>query len=218
MKKIVLYLFASVLFSACDYDYKPIFEEPPAPLEDLAAYSYFKKGTYWIYKDSVSGAEDSVYVNFDTAYSYYQNNGLQAAGNYMFYFFAAHSFYDTYNYEYKISMGYYSITTNGVGVERHRYKPGHYVGDTYLMHNRFVNGAFAGLYTGIGATYFIKYYDSINILGHYYPKTAKFFDTKNESEYESPTSFYISKHIGIVRKERVDTLQTWNLIRYHIIQ
>ncbi|MBN8695458.1 MAG: hypothetical protein J0L87_02915 [Bacteroidetes bacterium] len=216
---LIIALFVLTLFS-CDYDYVPYFEapKPQIELQDLPAYAHFKTGTYWIYKDSASGVEDSVYVYYDTLYSYYQNNGLQDEGIYMFYYFSAHSYLDSYDYTYRISMGNYSVVSGATGVERIKRKPTDYVGDTYLMHNKFVDQTAMGLYTGTGVTYFKRYYDSINIGANMFYSTSKFFDTNNETEFHSPTNFYIAKNIGIIRKERADSSIVWNLIRYHIIQ
>lgn len=209
--------FISLLFTACHKD-PPVEPKPAVPLQDIKAYSYFKTGTYWIYKDSATSAEDSVYVYADTAYSYYNSgNPIVAAGNYMYYDCRAHSYYDTYNYYYQIDMGYYG-SEGSVGVKRIRTKPGDYVGETFLMSNRFEKGESVTLYTGTGTSYFKIFYDSLSVMGKYYKKVVKFNDTRNASEYESSTNFYIAKNIGIVRKEKLDTITTWNLIRYRIIQ
>jgi hypothetical protein len=191
---------------------------PSVPLQDLTAYSHFKTGTYWIYKDSATLVEDSVYVYFDTAYSYY-NSGtpIIAAGNYMFYECRAHSYFDSYDYYYQIDMGYYG-SKHSIGTWRKRIKPGHYVGKTFLMSNRFVDGEFINAYTTPGETYFKFFFDSLNIEGKYYRSTVKFYDSGNSSEYDSQTNFYISKNIGIARKERLDTFKIWNLIRYQVTQ
>lgn len=221
MKK---YLFLSVLivtfFTNCkkDPDVTPQPSGPTYTSQDLTAYSYFKTGTYWIYKDSTSGAEDSVYVSYDTSYLYHQSGTVQAEGDYMFYNCIAHSYFDTYDYHYKISMGYYDLVTKEVGTVRIRTKPTDYVGETYLMSNRFVQDDMITWYLGTGTTYYKGLYDSLNVLGTYYYKVAKFYDSQNLSEYESPTNFYIAKNIGIVRKEKLDSSKIWNLIRYNIVQ
>lgn len=220
MKKIFfLTALTSLFFSACKRDPDPIQpSEPPYTPQDLAAYSHFKTGTYWIYKDSTSGVEDSVYVYTDTSYSYYQNNGIQAEGNYMFYNCIALSYFDTYHYHYSISMGNYILSTKEVGTVRVRTKPTDNVGQTYLMSNRFVSDDAIGWYLGAGMTYYKGFYDSINILGTSYYDVAKFYDDKNSSEYESPTNFYIAKNIGIIKKQKLDSNKVWNLIRYNIVQ
>ena len=86
MKKVIFISIISLLFiSSCKKD-PELQSGPSIPLQDLPAYSHFKLGTYWVYKDSTSGIEDSMYVYSDTAYIYYNpGNGVQEAGNYMYY-------------------------------------------------------------------------------------------------------------------------------------
>lgn len=220
MKK---YIYISLLivltFTACKKD--PDTKEPSVPPythQDLTAYSYFKTGTYWIYKDSTSGVEDSVYVYYDTSFLYHQTGTVQADGDYMFYNTQSHSYYDSYNYNYKISMGYYSITNGQVGTVRIKTKPGAYNGETFLMSSCFENNNVITWYLGSGSTYYKGFYNSTSILGVYYYNVAKFYDSNNASEYNSPTNFYIAKNIGIIRKEKIGSNIVWNLIRYHIIQ
>jgi hypothetical protein len=234
MKKTILILMSALsVFAGCQYEYEPYFAapEPAIQLQDLTAYSYFKTGTYWIYKDSASGIEDSVYVFYDTVYSYYHSgNSIVSAGNYNYYECHAHSYTDTYNYYYKIDMGYYG--SNGVmGTWRIKTKPGDYVGQTFLMNNYFKNGSKSYPYTSPGIVSYINYFDSINVNGNAFLNVVHFNDTKNASENLSTpfgsinpsTDFYIAKNIGIVKKHVYDTIfntinKTDNLIRYHIVQ
>jgi hypothetical protein len=233
MKKIIFILISILtIFSGCQYEYEPYFAtpEPAIQLQDLTAYSYFKTGTYWIYKDSASGVEDSVYVFYDTAYSYY-NTGTTGvdAGNYNFYECRMHSYIDTYNYYYKIDMGYYG--RDKVPVWREKFKPGDYVGQSFLMFNSFNPSINLYAYTSPGVITCKNYYDSLNVLGNVFLKAVNFNDTKNASENFSSafgsinpsTDFYIAKNIGIVKKHIYDTIfntinKTEYLIRYHIVQ
>ena len=218
-KHTYLCLIAILFFSTCKKDPKILSSTAPGYVyEDIAAYSYFKTGTYWIYKDSTSGVEDSVYVYSDTSYLYHRTGTVQEDGDYMYYECHANSAYDTYNYYYKIDMGFYILSTGEVGTVRVRTKPGDYVGQTYLMSNRFIADDVITWWLGDGATYYKAYYDSINLSGITYHAAAKFYDTSNSAEYSSPTFFYIAKNVGIIRKEKLDSNKVWNLIRYNIIQ
>ena len=221
MKKVIfLSVLIVIFFTTCKKD--PDTSEPKPGSDyvhqDLTAYSFFKTGTYWIYKDSTSGVEDSVYVYADTSYLYFRTGTVQQDGNYMYYDCRAHSYYDSYNYYYQIDMGYYSLSTKEVGTVRIRTKPGDYVGETFLMSNRFVTNDMITWYLGTGSTYYKEFYANINILGTNYYNVAKFYDSQNLSEYESPTNFYIAKNIGIIKKEKADSNKVWNLLRYNIIQ
>lgn len=221
MKKIIfLSVLIVVFFTTCkkDPDINPQPSGQGYTPQNLASYSYFKTGTYWIYQDSTSGVEDSVYVYADTSYMYYRTGTVQLDGNYMYYNCHAHSYFDTYDYYYHIDMGNYILATKEVGTVRIRTKPTDYVGETYLMSNRFVDDDAIGWYLGTGMTYFKNFYDSINISGIYFYSVSKFYDTQNLTEYESPTNFYIAKNIGIIRKEKLDSNKVWNLVRYNIVQ
>jgi hypothetical protein len=234
MKKIIFILINIVfVFTGCQYEYEPYFSapEPAIQLEDLNAYSFFKTGTYWIYKDSASGVEDSVYVFYDTVYSYFHSgNSIVSAGNYNYYECHAHSYTDTYNYYYKIDMGYYG-STKSIGTWRIKTKPGDYVGQTFLMSNKFIDGEAIAAYTSPGVISYKKSYDSVLIDNLIFNDVVWFNDTKNASENLSTpfgsinpaTDFYIAKNIGIVKKHVYDTIfntinKTDNLIRYHIVQ
>lgn len=215
MKNLVyLSFYTSLLFTAAckrEQDTKPT-----VPLADLTAYSYFKKGTYWIYKDSTSGVEDSVYVYSDTSFKYHQTNTVQKDGDYMYYDCRTHSYLTNFNCYYRISMGDYSISTRENSVDRTRTNP--YVGDTYLMSDRFVDGDQIGLYTSPGTVYFKNKFSNYMVLGNSFQNTVKFYDSTNPSEFNSPTNFYIAKNIGIVRFEILDSNKVWNVIRYSIKQ
>jgi hypothetical protein len=231
MKKLFfLPLFIFTLFySSCKRDVPtPQPAAPPVPLQDLTAYSYFKTGTYWIYKDSATAILDSVYVPYDTSYSYYQNNRVQAAGNYMYYDTRTYSYLDNHYCYLRISMGYYGLSDGHlVGVERTTN-----LGTSYLMSNEFIIGQAIYHPSSPGVITCQGFNDSININGISYNKVVHFHDTKNASEltytttygYCNPTTdFYIAKNIGIVRKRIRDyqfntVNRTWNLVRYHINQ
>lgn len=217
----------------CDYDYMPYFEtpKPQIELQDLPPYTHFKTGTYWIYKDSASGVEDSVYVFYDTVYSYYHSgNSIVSAGNYYYYECHAHSYTDTYNYYYKIDMGFYG-STKSIGTWRIKTKPGDYVGQTFLMSNKFIDGEAIVAYTSPGVISYRKFYDSMLVNNLIFNNVVWFNDTKNASEnlstpfgsIDPATDFYIAKNIGIVKKHVYDTIfntinKTDILIRYHIVQ
>ncbi|MCK6648418.1 MAG: hypothetical protein L6Q66_02075 [Bacteroidia bacterium] len=223
MKKVqiyigVLFLSTIILISCEKFDYEKYYEQPPDPLEDLPSYSYFKTGTYWIYKDSVTNALDSIYVFADTNYLYHQTNTTQEEGDYMFYGFRAYSSYDSCIYYYSISMGNYILSTREVGALLRKYKQTDYIGATYLMTNRFIEGDQIGYYAAQGITYYKQSYDSLLIGTNVFRDVVKFHHTKDETMELSPSNVYFSKHVGLIRKEKLNTNQVWELVRYQIIQ
>lgn len=208
-----------ILLTSCEkFDYEKYFEQPQTPLEDLPSYSYFKTGTYWIYKDSVTNSLDSIYVFADTNYLYHQTNTTQAEGDYMFYGYRAYSNYDSCVYYYSISMGYYIIETKEVGVLLKKYKGPNYIGATYTMTNRFVEGDHIIYYAAQGITYFKSLFDVYTVNQNQYQNVAQFFHSKNETDSLHPTLYYFAKNVGILEKRRVDNSSVWKLIRSNIIQ
>ncbi len=235
MKKIIFILISSVtVFAGCQYEYEPYFAtpEPAVQLEDLTAYSYFKTGTYWIYKDSASGVEDSVYVFYDTTFQYHLGPGnIQAEGDYMYYSYRANSSIDSFSYYYDIDYGFYSPGTNTVGVSRKKVKPGNYIGTSLLMVNYFKRNYPFGIYSSPGDLFFKTFHDSLQLNNTTYFSVASFEDTKNASEsYMSSfglinpkTEYSISKNIGVIKIKIIDNqFNTINkikyLVRYHIVQ
>ncbi|MBL7889224.1 MAG: hypothetical protein JNL24_06705 [Bacteroidia bacterium] len=215
----IVFVFTLLLFNSCGkFEYEKYYEVPPAPLADLPAYSYFKTGTYWVYKDSASGVEDSVYVFADTSYLYHQTNTTQEEGDYMFYGFRAYSNYDSCVYYYSISMGNYILTTKEVGALLRKYKQTDYIGATYTMTNRFIDGDQIIYYAAQGITYYKQSYDSLLIGTNVFRNVVKFHHTKDETMELSPSNVYFSKHVGLVRKEKLSTNQIWELVRYQVIQ
>lgn len=187
--------------------------------QDLPAFSYFQRGTYWIYQDSATFELDSVFVVFDTNYVYHNNGwGRIKEDNYQFYTISTRSSFDGDEYLYSIDYGFYG--SNGqVGTWRKRIagsSSGH-SGTTFLMANIFENNAFISPYTSPGTVFYKGLYDTLQIIGLRFPQTVKFYDSENASEEnDSKTYFYISKNIGIVRKEILSNNKVWNLIRFHI--
>ncbi len=194
---------------------------PCRNFQDLQSFSYFKKGSYWIYKDSAGSSLDCVYVFNDTNYIYHNPGwGIIKEGDYQFYSNSLYSYFDGDQYFYKIDYGYYGSNGQvGTWRERRKQTPNGYNGTTFLMYNIFEEGSFINPWTSPGEVYYKGSYDTIRIEGIVYKNIAKFFDNHNASEKnESPTNFWVAKNIGIIRKEILDSNKIWNLIRYNVKQ
>lgn len=192
-------------------------------------YNYFLEGTYWIYKDSVSGAEDSVYVYnavnvFDTLEPGNQY-GLPPA-IYEAIETDMHSTYDEYNYYNIINTTYCIQCVDGnlqrpcYYVERTKTQPGDYVGYTYSFFYKFQlhYSGYAHLDNDGSRVELVATDLSLAIDTFFFDKVQKFYTNKNRIENDNNTNYYISPHFGIVRKELLDSNQVWNLVRCHIIQ
>ncbi|HRH01717.1 MAG TPA: hypothetical protein PLI68_10970 [Bacteroidia bacterium] len=186
--------------------------------EDLAAYSFFKKGTYWIYQDSISGMIDSVYVYFDTNFVYHNPGwGIIAEGDYPFYSMSSYSVKEQASLLYITDYGDYK-TNSTVGALRKRVGPGAGHGSAYFMVNTFQKGIYLRYYGAFDAVTFENYFEDKIIKGRNFQSVAKFGDKDNATEFRNSTLFYVAKNVGIIRKEIIDSNQVWNLIRFKIVQ
>jgi hypothetical protein len=177
--------------------------------------------------------EDSVYVFYDTAFQYHLGPGnWQKEGDYMQYEFHSHNYTDAYNYDYVIDMGYYG-KKGIVGPQRKKFKPGDYVGTSFMMSNIFDESCFLTYFGSPGTIYFRHFYDSLDVNGQMFYDVAHFQDTQNASEniyvawYGSlnpQTDYFIAKNIGLIKIKITDQTQnnlinkSQSIIRYQIVQ
>ncbi|HRC32367.1 MAG TPA: hypothetical protein PK736_02870 [Bacteroidia bacterium] len=191
--------------------------------QQMLDYGYFKKGTYWIYEDTVSKAIDSVYV-FDDYYIVDtlpkdNPNGLEA-GIYDEFNINTHSTHFNVDYYYWCNS---SQTPDG---SRYFIQRGYTTlfihGSTPCFRFIFEKGKVAFGYSNIpevtdtmicmNANY------SEQIDKKVFTRVVKFSQTANYLENKSLTYFSYSCNIGIIKKEIIKRNEYWILIRYNIIQ
>jgi hypothetical protein len=208
--------------ASCKRSPEPIdhgFNQPVNP--DLYAYAYFKPGTYWVYQDSVSGILDSVYITFANKGTYTNGDKEVAKGLYRgtFSWFTcdAISSYDHYRYRNWMDQSY-EVNGSAPTVYRERYimpGSGNINGET--IHISIV--AIGEQLTSYpGYIYFESFYNILNINSNIFQNIQKWLNNKSMIDDKQNTKYFISKNIGIIRREQLDSNRTWNLIRYHIIQ
>lgn len=214
----LLYAAGMLFISGCkpDKEVEPKLKEYLIP-QEIKDYALFKPNTYWIYKEQTSGIEDSVFVisewqGKDTL----TENGLN--GIYEWFEVKTISSLDGYTYVYWVHMSYSDNNPKIIIVWREKYKNGDYVGQTILMTNTFVPGLVATPYTQDGDIYFIESIEQLQIEGYMFSDVKKLNDTENITESKNETNFYIAKNYGIIKKELVDSVQVWNLVRFNIVQ
>jgi len=221
MKKLVYLLFVCICLTGCQKCKKKQ-PEPDSGFSspvntDLYAYAYFKPGTYWVYQDSISGILDSVYITYANSGTYTNGDAEVAQGYYRgtFSWFKcdAISSYDHYKYQNWMDQSY---EVNG-GVPR-------VFREKYIMPGSGTNYG-QTIHLGvaeIGKEFYVypdkvvyeKNYPSYKLFGF----TQKWVNKHSIIDYEQDTYYYITKNIGIVRREQLDSNRTWNLIRYNIVQ
>ena len=221
--KLLYYALAFFIFSVCscscdksgDENIQPSFLIP----QEVKDYTFFKEGTYWIYKDSASGIEDSVYVY----YSYQEYDTLSAnnsyglaPGIYEWFEVKTRSEFYHYDYYYNLNSSFISYSPLHVSVFREKSKPGDYVGATVCFIYPPTIGITSYWYNDV--TTVNNFYGNYNIGGNTYSNVVNIYETKNVTENDQKTHLFFAKNFGLVRKELIDSLQVWNMIRKNIIQ
>jgi hypothetical protein len=225
MKKLVYIVFITVCITACQKCKK----KQPEPEEgfnspvntDLYAYAYFKPGTYWVYEDSISGILDSVYVTYANNGTYTNGDAEVAQGLYRgtFSWFTCDmiSSYDHYKYQNWMDQSY-EVTSHTPVVKRVRMQAPNSGASGGTTINTAAVSAGTTLYVQLDYVIYKNYYSSFSLYNQSFLSTQKWFNSNSNCDEDQDTYYYISKNIGIVRREQVDSNRTWNLIRYNIIQ
>lgn len=225
MRNIIYYLFISICLVGCQRSKRlqpepdPGFSSPVS--KDLYDYAYFKPGTYWVYKDSISGILDSVYITYANSGTYTNGDAEVTQGYYRgtFSWFkcGAISSYDHYKYENWMDQSY-EVNGSFPTVNREKYiQP-----SSGTNFGKTVHLSIASVGSRISAypdyVYYKYFYTQISINDSLYFNVQKWLNMHSIIDNEQNTYYYIAKNIGIVRREQVDSNRTWNLIRYNIVQ
>lgn len=185
-------------------------------VSDVKNWLYFQSGTYWIYEEATSGAIDSVYVTSNT----YDDGNSQSA------FFRCETFSSYYNYYFNYLSDNSNLCDNTfwgekrcIIVRRSKYYPGDFVGETITFFYRPRTGDYGYTWNNTGSITSVENcLDSLVIDSSIYYQVSVMKETINITEERQSTKFYYSEHIGIIKKELLDSNQVWNLIRYNIVQ
>jgi hypothetical protein len=191
--------------------------------QEVKDYSLFLPGTYWIYQDSTTGNEDSVYVinssnGKDTFDLKPDDPGDEVVE--FFQFDTKSSFNNGEIFRYDCNTSFYQC------VDSKQPKPCFYVdranstGSGFCFLYDFYVGAwvyssYAGFYSKITI---VNKWSILNLNSINYNNVVELNDDKNITENSNRTNFFFAKNIGIVRKELLDSNRTWSLIRYKIVQ
>jgi hypothetical protein len=191
---------------------------------DLIASFNYKPGTYWIYRDSISGEIDSFFVrsnssetsylngksidNIQIAISEYHIYPATADTNSWIFIYQSDMFCIKYSVGYLIGhvIDYYPITNYPF---------------TYDIHTC------AGCFTGEDSSYIVNIFDSYQILGQTYSSVSESsqrntidLSSFNEPNYSYNDLFFISAEVGLIKIKMYHPLdalnRVWEIIRYKI--
>ncbi len=198
----------------------PFCEEFPQDCIDITTvkdHFYFDEGTYWVYQEENSGQIDSQWVSQAHTepnvcwFSYRIESSL----------IEHHFNISTDLLSGAIDSGLVSKTDRTILISRSKTKAGDFVGSSYLAPFYYEVNDSVGNW---GGTNSVSYLWIETILKHFsltdyqYKDVLKIVETHNISEHKQPTVHYYAEHVGLIRKELLDSNQVWNLIRYHIKQ
>ncbi len=222
IKNKTLFFLAIIGFvsSCCKKDTPPPTYYVPQELKD---WMYYKQGSYWVYQDSASNINDSVYV---TSSEIKIEDDVDKMGKIIWkeetFYVYTQSTLSSYIY-----IDRSSITSSPQNCDNTCYiiyrerktSIGSNVGTTFIL---FLSPKIGLQAAPNGLTYvtLAAIYDSLQVGGKYFHNVVRMDETKNETEGGGPTKFYIAKHYGIIRKEITagNTEKTWNLVNYKIVQ
>ncbi len=179
----------------------------------------FKPGSWWVYEEEYSGVRDSMYV-----YSYAN------ASNYDFDIVIKSSLN---NYQYHSWPVY-----NGQPTDKQCSKTSPVVKKClYVKSSKVLVGSQQESKEITSLFFQYRLNDSIQSYNFYYPnnvvkiesilsesyfgyghfnETISIKNPHNRFERDHPTNYFYSRGVGLVRKELLDTTETWNLVNYHI--
>jgi hypothetical protein len=228
MKKWTLVAIGLFMLTACqkddDISYCELHPDECVDVREVKDYFYFKMGSWWVYEEEHTGNRDSVYVNetwTDTSSVLFSTELISS--------------YDEYEYRFWTTGVNGSLVDNNLTkkkvkstrVKRSKGKSGDYVDEQTC----FLFYPYEGLATttsyisGAGVeNYHIGKLEIEKVFENYVVNDLEFHQVVFVSEeftsiYDGqPTNHFYAPHIGLIRKELIDSNQVWNLVSYHINQ
>ncbi len=204
------------LFLQCRKDPRiPFCEEFPQDCIDITTvkdHFYFDVGTYWVYQEENSGQIDSQWVSqahTEPNVCWFNIQVLSSLDDYTRYI-------ETLLLAHAIDSGFVRKDKRSILILRAKGKAGDFVGESYLAPFYYLTGDSVGNFgSKLKIDEILSTYKNLNKT---FNNVLKVHEEKNIVEHKQPTVHYYAEHVGLIRKELLDSNQVWNLIRYHIKQ
>mgnify|MGYP000162108916 CR=1 FL=1 len=223
MKKWTLVAIGLFMLTACrkddDISYCELHPEECVDVREVKDYFYFKMGSWWVYEEELTGKRDSVYVNetwTDTSSVLFSTELI--------------STYDEYEYRFWTTGVNGSLVDNNLTkktvkstrVKRSKGKSGDYVGEDPCFLFYPTPGAWTYTYGGPTITNNVLKIEAVHAnytnYGIAFEEVVHLSEQHTAIEEKQPTHHFYAPHIGLIRKELIDSNQVWNLVSYHINQ
>jgi hypothetical protein len=208
---LLFFITLCVVLATCKHEPPP---EPPkvcqydSSIEEMKKWYYFKTGTQWIYQEQTTGELDTV-----TVYDH-------ADGSDWLDFYEFHTYGGwLVNYWHDPSWSFPCLTTNECTchkVFRSRFKPGNFVGESYMflfpviLHNY--------TYSDGGICQITEMYNEYPLNSNIYYDVAEWDMEEDNSEENAHMKYWVSKNFGVIQIENIDLGTKWSLINSNIIQ
>lgn len=186
--------------------------------KDIADWTRFRPGSYWIYKDSISGILDSVYVSsiFEKTEEITKEMNKGYTGKFEMYTVTMSSSLDTFNY-YNYYSSVYVLFGNYYPVFRLKGTATSLLGKTILL-TRHTQAGKTLINDNQGKCISKGIHPQLVCGDSLYTQALEIFDEKNVTENNDSTRFFHVPKKGIVKKIIPAQNKKWMLIRYHIVQ
>lgn len=219
---LIIFLAISCLSVHCKKDKEPISWPLSQGFKD---YIYFKDDTYWVYQDSITKYNDSVWVTESTIYTTVDEIDKGWKKKKMEVEYELFDYKTRSNSNSKI-LEYYSNSWASC-VSRND-TDGSFCFSCWRKRIDIVSEYSSDVFfyepiesTEAGSVTLTNVFDSLKINNITFKSVCRIYDTQNYTENGYETVFYIAKNIGIIRKEieyKQGKWEIWNLIRYNIVQ
>ncbi len=185
-------------------------------IQNVKHFFYFKVGSWWVYEEENSGARDSVYVTLASENSNNYDFNVEVYSTYQDYYYR---FWPVWGASSSSCSESGIICNRCVKVRRSKYKPGDFINESTCFIFIPKNYQFDYNPHSIAPENKIitaNILDSFEVDNSVFGRTIIMFEENSFMEGLQPTNHFFSEHVGLVRKELIDSNKVWNLVDYHI--
>jgi hypothetical protein len=209
----LLCLFLLLLLVCCKHEPPPKVCQYDSSVEEMKKWYYFKTGTWWVYQEQNTGVLDTITV-------YYDWDGLSQSG-YDGFEWNGNSSLDGFNYYYTFNSSFSIYCLNQREctchkVDRAKGQAGNFVGAGQIFLYPIIKGNYTG--SGSGVSFVKDVFSSLEIQDTMFNDVALWEVQDDLSEDGEHTRYWIGKNMGIVRAEKINAGEMWDLVNYSIIQ
>ena len=212
-------VFFTIFFTQCRKDKNiPFCEQYPdqcVSMHRIKDHYYFKTGSWWVYEEQNTGAIDSQWVSkswsdgckFDYSINNSQNN------------------YEN-NYWTKLltngeNCGVIKKNETGAFIIQNKTKQGDYVGELKISHFYYRENDSVYNYVPYAPNNYsrlIKIHKQFEVDNEIYNYVLEYYIESDPLEEFQSTKYFYAEHIGLIKKELIDSNMIWILLDYNIEQ